>query len=602
MLAKTVEELEAQLKTAVNTIERIDLLNAFIRSFSDVNPTQALALSQRAHDLAQLHPSYTQGLYASLLNLSTCNARLGNSEKALEQVMQAYSMAVTQNSVQPTPHLFNLLGSLFKDLGEHQEALSYYLQALELASDQDISREQIPILINLGIVSNLLHNYPQELAYYTQALALLTKLGQTSSSAGVLNNMAMSYQAMGDLDTAVTKAKESLKAAKQHNLSTVEATTLCTLGELYLDKQAFDQALAYLQESAQLANQLGFLYIETYSLRKIGETLVHENRLDEALTFLHKAIDLAEQLQNQMELAASHQTLAQVHKRLGNTPQALHHFEQFHELDKKLYQEQADRHIHQLQIVHKTHTIQQEIELYKQKTEELDAYARTVAHDLKQPIAAILGYAELLPEIMSDMPKDGLLYRSLTQIGQSANQASQIINALLLLATVNKAEVPLEPIDMATAVRNVLHRLHEQIHKYQAQIVLPDEWETAVGYQPWIEEVWVNYLTNALKYGGTAPEIILSWEKYAPNMVRFWMQDNGPGIPEEHHEDLFNEFSRVSDSTFGESHGLGLAIVRRIVEKLGGTVGYKPGLTQGSHFFFTLPAQTANPDDLLSKL
>lgn len=68
-----------------------------------------------------------------------------------------------------------------------------------------------------------------------------------------------------------------------------------------------------------------------------------------------------------MELAVCHQALAQTHKCLNNFPLALHHFEQFHELDKKLYQEQADRHVHQLQIVHQTRTIQQEVELYKQK-------------------------------------------------------------------------------------------------------------------------------------------------------------------------------------------------------------------------------------------
>lgn len=589
MLAKTVEELEDQLKTTANTIERLDLLNAFIRSFSDVNPTQALALSQRAHDLAQHTPSYTQGFYASLLNLSTCNARLGNSEKAMEQVMQAYSMAVTQNSVQPTPQLFNSLGSLFKDLGEHQEALSYYLQALELVSDQANSLEELPILINLGIISHLLHDYSQELAYYEKAMQRQTELGKTHSTATLLNNMAMSYQALGDLDTALTKAEESLKAARQYNLAAVEANTLCTLGELYLDKQAFGQALAYLQESANLANSLGFRYVETYSLRKIGETLSRENRLDEALSFLHKAMALAEQMQNQMELAVCHQALAQTHKCLNNFPLALHHFEQFHELDKKLYQEQADRHVHQLQIVHQTRTIQQEVELYKQKTEELDAYARTVAHDLKQPIAAIVGYAELLPEIITDLPQDGLLYGALTKMGQSANQASQIINALLLLATVNKTDVPLVSIDMATAVTNVLHRLQEPIQQYQGQIILPEKWETAVGYQPWIEEVWVNYLTNALKYGGAAPEIILSCENCATNMVRFWVKDNGPGIPHEYQETLFNEFSRFATDENGGSHGLGLAIVRRIVEKLGGSVGYKSGPSNGSHFFFTLP-------------
>ena len=372
-LVKTVDDLEAALNQINNPVERIDLLNNFIRSYSDVNPQQALALSQRAYDLAQLPPSYTQGIYASLINLSVSNARLGHTELAMEQLMQAYSMAVTQNSVQPTPQLFNTLGFLFKDLGEHQEALSYFLQALELVSVQANAAEELPILINLGVISNLLHDYSQELAYYEKAMQRQTELDPNRSKAVLLNNMAMAYWAMGDLDTAVTKAEESLAAAQQYNLTTVEANTLCTLGELYLDKRAFDQARIYLEESARLSSSLGFRYVETYSLRKLGEMLHHENQGAEALTFLHKAANLAAQIQNQMELAACHQLLAEVYKSHNNFPAALHHFETFHALDKKLYKEQADRHIHQLQIVHRTRTIQQEVELYKQKTEELDA-------------------------------------------------------------------------------------------------------------------------------------------------------------------------------------------------------------------------------------
>lgn len=589
MTVKTVEELEAQLNNTEDIVERINLLNAFCGPHSQVNPQEALLLSQKAYDLAQRSPPYIQGLYGSLLNLSACYFRLGNNEVAMEHAMQAYAMAVTQNSVEATPQLFIILGSLFKDLGEHKEALDYYLQALALVTSQNNTREELAILTNLGIISHLLHDYSQELAYYTKALDLQTALDTNNMTAILLNNMAMAYQAMGDLDTAVDKAQESLQVARQQKLSVVEANTLCTLGELYLDQKSVDEALFYLGESADLANTLGFLYVETYSLRKIGAALHHKNQFDEALPVLQKALELAEQLQNQMELAACHQALVQTYKCLGNALQALHHFEQFHELDKKLYHEQADRHVRQLQIVHKTRTIQQEAELYKQKTEELDAYARTVAHDLKQPIAVIMGYAEMLPEVVSDLPKEGLLYSALAKIGQSANQASQIINALLLLATVNKAEVPLEPINMATAVSNVLNRLHQQIEKFQAQIILPDEWETAVGYQPWIEEVWMNYLTNALKYGGEFPEIVLSCENHTPNMVCFWVKDSGPGVHDERQETLFIEFSRFAQNENGESHGLGLAIVRRIVEKLGGTVGYKSGPTNGSHFFFTLP-------------
>lgn len=592
MTAKTVEELETQLNTAVTTVEKVDLLNAFCGTHSQVNPQQTLILSQRAYDLAQRSSPYLQGLYDSLINLSACHFRLGNSELAMEHAMQAHSMAITQNSVQATPRLFITLGALFRDLGEHKEALNYYLQALPLVANQNNPDEELPILTNLGIISHLLHDYAQELAYYTKALDLQTMLGINSSTAVILNNMAMAYQAMGELETAVAKAQQSLTVAREQKLNTVEANTLCTLGELYLDQKSVEQALFYLNESARLANTLGFLYVETYSLRKIGEALHHENRFDEALPFLQKALKLAEQLQNQMELAACHNALAQSYKCLNNAPQALHHFEQFHTLDKKLYQEQADRHIQQLQIVHKTRTIQQEAELYKQKTEELDAYARTVAHDLKQPIAAIVGYADLLPEIMPANAENALLLKAVAAIGQSAEQADRTIRALLLLATVNKTAVPVEPIDMAAIVKNALQQLQIMIQEKSAIVHLPDRWGTAVGHQPWLEEVWRNYLINALKYSGSPPELTIGCDSATANMTRFWLEDNGPGIPPQYRANLFKEFSHLpKTNSSDESHGLGLAIVKRIIEKLGGEVGYEAGPERGSIFFFTLPTQ-----------
>jgi signal transduction histidine kinase len=127
----------------------------------------------------------------------------------------------------------------------------------------------------------------------------------------------------------------------------------------------------------------------------------------------------------------------------------------------------------------------------------------------------------------------------------------------------------------------------------------------AVGYGPWVEEVLVNYVSNALKYGGRPDEAIppaiefgydLSWPEpgqardhdSAGSHVRFWVRDNGPGLSKEAQAGLFAEFSRMATSRV-EGHGLGLSIVRRIVERLGGEAGVESAPGQGSTFWFTLP-------------
>ncbi|MCK4449343.1 MAG: HAMP domain-containing histidine kinase, partial [Anaerolineae bacterium] len=108
------------------------------------------------------------------------------------------------------------------------------------------------------------------------------------------------------------------------------------------------------------------------------------------------------------------------------------------------------------------------------------------------------------------------------------------------------------------------------------------------GYPLWVEEVWANYLSNAIKYGGQPPRVELGATVQADGYVCFWVRDNGDGIPPEERAHLFTPFTRL-DRTRAQGHGLGLSIVRRIVEKLGGQVGVESEMGRGSVFTFTLP-------------
>lgn len=220
-------------------------------------------------------------------------------------------------------------------------------------------------------------------------------------------------------------------------------------------------------------------------------------------------------------------------------------------------------------------------------TQDLDSYAHAVAHDLKNPIALIYGYADLLDYSSGDK-LEGEAREFLDRISNGCTTMTQIIDELLLLASVRKLEdVDITPLDMATIASNSSNRLTLVIDEADATIVFPNEWPVAQGYSAWIEEVWTNYISNAVKYGGSPPQLELGATVESDQMIRFWVHDNGRGLTEEEQSQLFHEFSRLEPAK-ASGHGLGLSIVKRIVDKLGGEVGVESTPGEGSIFWFTL--------------
>jgi DNA-binding response OmpR family regulator len=231
-------------------------------------------------------------------------------------------------------------------------------------------------------------------------------------------------------------------------------------------------------------------------------------------------------------------------------------------------------------------TLQQQNDILQQQNAELDAFAHTVAHDLQGPLSVIMGYAHILYRDAARQGPDDLALIGESTL-RSAHKATNIIQNLLLLASVRKEEVALEPLNMADITAQVIDREQLVIADTQAELILPQSWPLAWGYGPWIEEVWVNYVSNGLKYGGQPPRLEFGATPQADGTIRFWLQDNGPGLTAAEQAALFTEFTRLGKAKI-KGHGLGLSIVRRIMDKLDGQAGAESDPGQGSRFFFTL--------------
>lgn len=276
-----------------------------------------------------------------------------------------------------------------------------------------------------------------------------------------------------------------------------------------------------------------------------------------------------------------------------------------------------------------------------ERNEEALAYARTVAHDLRNPLTVITSANELLKAHLldhlpfehglagRDKPEQAVLVTRLSHqehpdhqeaskciqpprqtqspaqlflelsntIATASLTMRSIISDLLSLADDPRKVDLSKPIDAHASARRAIEQLMAVAEKRKATIEIDQDWPSAQGYEPWLDRVWTNLLYNALKHGGPSPRIKIQAQRHCLDerkLVRFSVADNGPGIANAEQRRLFHEHP-YSDRA-SQAHGLGLWIVRRIVERLDGKVGVDSTLGLGSTFWFDLVESHSQPE------
>lgn len=238
-------------------------------------------------------------------------------------------------------------------------------------------------------------------------------------------------------------------------------------------------------------------------------------------------------------------------------------------------------------------TVRKQMELERENLiMSLDAYARTVAHDLKNPVNVVGGYLELMT-MAAEKESYGKLNDYLAKAIRGTRSMEDIIQSILLLATLRQNEGEIyHHIDVRQCLDNVLERLVFMIEDTQTQITVDVPLLDGRGYANWVEEVFLNYLSNAIKYGGKPPLIHIKSQPdpQNPEMIRYDVTDNGVGLMSDEQASLFEHMHRLERHDKEEGHGLGLFIVRQMVERMGGKVSVESHVGVGSTFSFTLPS------------
>jgi len=227
----------------------------------------------------------------------------------------------------------------------------------------------------------------------------------------------------------------------------------------------------------------------------------------------------------------------------------------------------------------------------KQLERQREEFVANVSHELRTPLSLIKGYVETLLDGARDNPE--VAERFLKIIERNANRLDLLIQDLLTISALESGRMKLElsPVDLRGLTEKVLTFLHTKAENKNVTLIneLPELTVNADANR--LDQVLANLVDNAIKYGRAEGTVIVGGKKLADGALEIFVRDDGPGIPAEALERVFERFYRVDKARSRDQGGtgLGLAIVKHIVHAHGGEVRVESELSKGATFFFTLP-------------
>lgn len=230
--------------------------------------------------------------------------------------------------------------------------------------------------------------------------------------------------------------------------------------------------------------------------------------------------------------------------------------------------------------------VQERTASLQQAITQMEEFSYSVSHDLRAPLRAIEAYSRFLKDDHSQcLNPEAEDY--LAKISRNIGQMNRLINDVLTLSRMSRSEMRLHPVVLQTLIEEIIElNLHMQGPQADIEVRAPD---SVLGDEVSLSQAVSNLLSNAVKFvaAGVKPRVKV-WSEPRADQIRVWVEDNGIGIKPGQHEKLFGMFQRLTSDPSYEGTGIGLAIVRKAIDRMGGKVGVESNGSSGSRFWVEL--------------
>jgi PAS domain S-box-containing protein len=234
--------------------------------------------------------------------------------------------------------------------------------------------------------------------------------------------------------------------------------------------------------------------------------------------------------------------------------------------------------------------LEQKLDAVTAVNNELEAFNYSIAHDLRTPLRSMSGFAKaLLEDESANLSPLGLEYAA--RIARSANYMDNLLLDMLAYSRLAGAEIVPEVFTLEAPVSELLALIEKEVRDRKVTVIVQSPLGSVHAHLPTFKQILTNLLSNSIKFlaPDRAPQVKVFTTR-EQGFVRLWIEDNGIGIATEHHEKIFGLFQRLHDNQTYPGTGIGLALVRKGAERMGGRVGVESELGQGSRFWVDLPS------------
>lgn len=500
--------------------------------------------------------------------------------KAHRCFLTALNLALELGDKVMQTKIYHHLGNVYQKVGDNKNAIAHYLKALRLNKRNGNKSKVVINLNNIGIVYYKLKDYTKAIQFFSEAIDLSTKTENSKEIAKSLGLLGKVYEDMEIFDAAVNSYGKALKIYQRIDNKTGVANRLENLGFVYNKIGNYVKAEFYFKESVKICKKLSNKPLLAKGLENLGNLSLKKRKYEEAVRFFQKSIKLSKNNGNSLVSNDIYRHLANCYGKLGDFERAYKTQLEFQSI-KPAPQEQKPRDAEYIQSKLQESEMEKMIQILKVQNQDYKDLIDKGQHQIKERVRVIECFSQLLyNKHKKSLNADGLEFLTIVK-----NETSHLQKMMLEMSLFHQL---IDPDHLAEKTNVDLNEIVHIATKNLAGII--DDSSASINYEQLprcygnpelLVQVFEIIISNSIKYRSSELPIIDISTKRSGRNLRITVSDNGVGVPDDQYTKIFDLYTRLYSRKEYEGNGLGLAILHKIVSRMGGRVWAEGNMDHG---------------------
>ena len=648
-----IEKLSERGTSKEDFIEKIDILNKLAHEIRKKDPQKTISISEVVLDTSK-KIEYKKGIAFAVFHKAMANDLLGNFPEAAAGYEESVILFKELGDEFSVARATRGIGKTYRKQYKNPQAIEYFRKSADMFKEMGKTQQYGEVISDIADAYHFMNEYATALEYYLKTIEIFTGLGNKSHVSISYNRIALINMYLGESEEALEYYHKSVALKRELGDKLNEALSLMNIGLIHHGKEEYEEALNFYHQALELNREIGSKINESLCLINIANTLtkqgkfeesekdldkakelldgaldknykahlymayadlyIHKQEFYEAIHFVNDAMAVAEEIELKDLIMDCYKLYSDCYLGLTDHEKAHEYFKKYYDLKSEIFSKEMYEKIKNLQYKYERETALKEAETQKKRGEELEkalkqveelnddlkkmneeknTFMALVAHDLKNPLNAVLGYAQLVKMNPGNF-SDEEFKEMFNDIEISARIMTELITNYLEFTTIEagKVELDMREADIAKACKYVIDSFGSRAKAKDIYV----EFEGPPGEvlikadKNALTQILDNLVSNAIKFSPAGRVVKVSIEEI-DGIVRCTIKDEGPGVSEEDMSKLFKKFSKLSAKpTAGESStGLGLSITKKLTEDMNGRVWCESSDGKGASFILEFP-------------